>query len=121
MKQLVVQTVILEKTRRNMTKIGILHPGEMGISIAASAINSGHEVYWASEHRSDKTHRRAAEQNLVDTGSISQLCKTCEIILCVCPPHAAEEVANQVAESGFGGFYLDANAISPKRAKRIGH
>ncbi len=38
-----------------MAKIGILHPGEMGISIAASATNSGHEVYWASESRSNKT------------------------------------------------------------------
>jgi len=29
-------------------KIGILHPGNMGISIAASAQNSGHAIYWAS-------------------------------------------------------------------------
>jgi 3-hydroxyisobutyrate dehydrogenase-like beta-hydroxyacid dehydrogenase len=32
-----------------MQRIGILHPGEMGISIAASAKNSGCEVYWTSE------------------------------------------------------------------------
>ena len=32
-----------------MRKIGILHPGEMGVSIAASAINSGHQVYWVSD------------------------------------------------------------------------
>lgn len=32
-----------------MTKIGILHPGEMGISVAASAINNGHQVYWAQK------------------------------------------------------------------------
>ena len=36
-----------------MSKIGILHPGEMGISVAASAINSGHPVYWASQGRSE--------------------------------------------------------------------
>lgn len=29
-----------------MTKIGILHPGEMGILIAATAINGGHQVFW---------------------------------------------------------------------------
>jgi 3-hydroxyisobutyrate dehydrogenase-like beta-hydroxyacid dehydrogenase len=102
-----------------MTKIGILHPGEMGISIAASAISGGHQVYWASEHRSDKTHQRATEQNLIDTQSISELCKVCNVIICVCPPHAAEAVAGQVAEAGFGGFYLDANAISPERVRKM--
>jgi 3-hydroxyisobutyrate dehydrogenase-like beta-hydroxyacid dehydrogenase len=107
------------QTRRKMTKIGILHPGEMGISIAASAINSGHEVYWASEHRGDKTRQRAMERNLIDTGSVSELCKVCDVIICVCPPHAAEEVANLVVAGGFGGFYLDANAISPQRAIRM--
>jgi 3-hydroxyisobutyrate dehydrogenase-like beta-hydroxyacid dehydrogenase len=113
------RTVILEKTRRTMTRIGILHPGEMGTSVAAATVNSGHEVYWASENRSDKTRQRAVEQKLIDTGSLPQLCRTCEIILSVCPPHAAEHVAILVAETGFEGFYLDANAISPERAKKI--
>ena len=40
-----------------MSKIGILHPGEMGISIAASAINNGHQAYWMSLGRSDKDSR----------------------------------------------------------------
>ena len=33
-------------------RIGILHPGAMGISLAATALNGGHDVYWASEGRS---------------------------------------------------------------------
>ena len=103
-----------------MTRIGILHPGEMGVSIAASAIDSGHAVYWASEHRGAHTRQRANEHKLIDAGSISALCSTCEIILCVCPPHAAEDVARLVVEGGFQGFYLDANAISPQRTKRMG-
>jgi hypothetical protein len=48
-----------------MTKIGILHPGEMGVSIAASAVNSGHHVYWAMADRSDKTRQRANEHVLL--------------------------------------------------------
>ena len=47
-----------------MTKIGILHPGEMGMSIAASAIHSGHQVYWLSEGRSEKTRHRAEKHHL---------------------------------------------------------
>jgi 3-hydroxyisobutyrate dehydrogenase-like beta-hydroxyacid dehydrogenase len=40
--------------------------------------------------------------------------------LSVCPPHVAEEVAVSVMDKGFTGLYLDANAISPKRARGIG-
>lgn len=103
-----------------MTKIGILHPGEMGISVAASAIHSGHEVYWASQQRSDKTRQRADKYNLRDVSSLSKLCQTCEVVFSVCPPHAAEDVARSVIEQGFKGYYLDANAISPQRTKKIG-
>jgi 3-hydroxyisobutyrate dehydrogenase-like beta-hydroxyacid dehydrogenase len=104
----------------SMNKIGILYPGEMGVSIAASAINSGHQVYWASENRSDKTRLRAEKHNLIEVESLSQLCQTSEIIFSICPPHSAEAVAKSVIEHRFKGFYLDANAISPQRAIHIG-
>ncbi len=104
-------------TKRN---IGILHPGNMGISIAASVQNSGHSVYWASEGRSPQTRERAERFELLDGGAVEKLCETCSVIVSVCPPHAAEEVANQVLAYSFEGLYLDANAISPQRAKRIG-
>lgn len=103
-----------------MAKIGILHPGDMGVSIAASAANSGHEVYWASENRSDKTRHRAEKHNLIEVESLKQLCEISEVILSICPPHAAEDIADSVIDCGFKGHYLDANAISPQRAKRIG-
>jgi 3-hydroxyisobutyrate dehydrogenase-like beta-hydroxyacid dehydrogenase len=99
-----------------MTKqrIGILHPGAMGISIAASAQNGGNEVYWASQGRSPETGERAARFDLRDAQTLERLCAVCSIIISVCPPHAAEEVAGQVRHCGFNGLYLDANAISPQ-------
>ena len=103
-----------------MSKIGILHPGEMGVSIAASAINSGHDVFWASENRSEETRTRAEKHGLADLKSLEELCKICEIIICICPPHAAEATAKQVIEHDFKGSYLDANAISPENAIKIG-
>lgn len=99
--------------------IGILHPGQMGASIAASAKQSGHSVYWASEGRSDATRSRAEEHGLNDARTLKELCDTCDTIICVCPPEAAEDVANQVIASGFHGLYVDANAIAPVRAQRI--
>jgi 3-hydroxyisobutyrate dehydrogenase-like beta-hydroxyacid dehydrogenase len=101
-------------------KVGILHPGTMGISVAASVKKSGHTVYWVSEGRSRQTHERAEKFGLDDTGALAALCETCPIIVSVCPPHAAEEVAQQVLSYSFQGLYLDANAISRQRAIRIG-
>ena len=102
-----------------MKTLGILHPGEMGISIAASAQNSGCKVYWVSEGRSDQTRRRAEEHNLEDARTLTSLCQNCDLIVSVCPPTAAEEVSKQVLAAGFQGLFLDANAISPKRAINI--
>jgi 3-hydroxyisobutyrate dehydrogenase-like beta-hydroxyacid dehydrogenase len=103
-----------------MIKLGILHPGQMGISVAASAQKTGFKVYWASEGRSEQSRKRAEDHNLIDARTIENLSQTCDLIICVCPPHAAEEVANQVLSAGFQGLYLDANAIAPQRALRIG-
>ena len=97
--------------------VGFLHPGAMGISLAASAQNSGHAVYWASAGRSAQTRERAKKYNLVDVQTLERLCTTCSVIVCVCPPHAAEEVAHQVLACSFKGMYVDANAIAPQRTQ----
>ncbi len=101
-------------------RIGILHPGAMGVSVAAAARAGGHPVYWASAGRSAASMARAAEHGLTDAGTVAAVCQQAEIILSVCPPHAAEAVAREVAGLGFHGLYLDANAIAPERAQRIG-
>jgi 3-hydroxyisobutyrate dehydrogenase-like beta-hydroxyacid dehydrogenase len=43
-----------------------------------------------------------------------------DIILSVCPPHAAPEVARTVAALRFRGIYVDANAVSRATAETIG-
>ena len=98
---------------------GILHPGQMGISIAASMQNSGYSVSWASDGRSAQTRQRAEQFNLLDAGTLHSLAQTCSVLVSVCPPDAAEILARQVIETGFKGLYIDANAISPSRAVRM--
>lgn len=100
--------------------IGILHPGDMGISVAATIQNSGNTVYWASEGRGTKTRARAEKHGLNDAVSLSRLCDTCSIIVSVCPPESAEDVAKSVVSHNFTGLYVDMNAISPQRVTRIG-
>jgi 3-hydroxyisobutyrate dehydrogenase-like beta-hydroxyacid dehydrogenase len=101
-------------------QIGFLHPGSMGISLASSAKNSGHTALWASEGRSPATHERANSRNLVDSGSLQSLCEASDTIVCICPPAVAEIIAHSVLAAGFRGLYIDANAISPTRTRRIG-
>lgn len=103
-----------------MSAIGILHPGEMGISVAASAIQNGHQVCWTSEKRREKTRSRAEKYQLTEYETLTQLCKNCEIILSICPPHAAMDVARSVIKNGFKGLYVDANAIAPQQSIKIG-
>ncbi|QPC82850.1 NAD(P)-dependent oxidoreductase [Phototrophicus methaneseepsis] len=99
--------------------IGILHPGEMGAFVAANAKNSGNTVYWASEGRSDQTLERAKSQGLKDAKTLQKLCQKCDVIISVCPPSAAKEVAKDVISEGFKGLYIEANAIAPQRALHI--
>lgn len=101
-------------------RIGVLHPGEMGIVVAITARNSGNEVFWASEGRSAASAKRAEEIGLEDAGTIAKLCEICPAIVSVCPPEFAEGVAEQVAACSYGGLFIDANAISSERAQRIG-
>jgi 3-hydroxyisobutyrate dehydrogenase-like beta-hydroxyacid dehydrogenase len=96
--------------------VGLLHPGEMGSAIGAALIAGGHEVVWASDGRSAATRERAREFR--DAGSVEALAAQAELVLSICPPHAALDVAQSVA--GFAGIYVDANAISPDRARQVG-
>jgi 3-hydroxyisobutyrate dehydrogenase-like beta-hydroxyacid dehydrogenase len=96
--------------------IGLLHPGEMGSALGRLLHGRGHDVAWASAGRSAATAARAREAGLRDAGSLSELVGVSDLILSICPPHAAVEVAESIA--GFGGLYLDANAIAPATARR---
>lgn len=95
--------------------VGLLHPGEMGAAVGHVLQGNGHEVLWASEGRSDATRERA--EGFRDVGTPAALAGEAELILSICPPRSAVEVARSVA--GFDGVYVDANAISPMRVREI--
>ena len=97
--------------------LGLLHPGEMGSAIGAAMRARGEAVLWASAGRSPATVDRAERADLTDVGDVRELCSTCDVLVSVCPPHAALDVARLAA--GFEGVYVDANAISPATARTI--
>jgi 3-hydroxyisobutyrate dehydrogenase-like beta-hydroxyacid dehydrogenase len=100
--------------------IALLHPGEMGAAIGAGLIARGHRVVWASAGRGAATRRRAESCGLEDAGTLARAAQAADIVFSVCPPHAAVDLARAVAACGFGGVYVDANAISPQTTRAVG-
>jgi 3-hydroxyisobutyrate dehydrogenase-like beta-hydroxyacid dehydrogenase len=91
----------------------------MGASVGAAAASNGHTVFWASVGRTESTYARARQAKLQDIETVAALVKASDIVLSVCPPHAAQDVASEVAQLGFTGIYVDCNAISPDRTRAI--
>jgi 3-hydroxyisobutyrate dehydrogenase-like beta-hydroxyacid dehydrogenase len=100
-----------------MATVGVLHPGEMGSAVSAALVDTGHQVLWASVGRSPRTAERARAAGLEDAGGITSLLRRSEVVLSVCPPAAALDVARAAAD--VGGVYVDANAIAPETASRV--
>lgn len=100
--------------------IGLLHPGAMGASVGAALAGKGRRVLWASEGRSAATRERAEAAGLEDAGTLDALTSTSDTLISVCPPDAAQALAERVARTGFAGVYVDANAVSPARGRAIG-
>jgi len=100
-----------------VTVVGLLHPGEMGAAVGAALRERGVSVLWASAGRSPATAERAEAAGLEDAGDLGAVCRRCEVLLSICPPHAAVAVAQ--AAAGFAGTYVDANAIAPETARAI--
>jgi 3-hydroxyisobutyrate dehydrogenase-like beta-hydroxyacid dehydrogenase len=97
-----------------VTRVGLLFPGEMG-ALVGSAVRG--EVLWASEGRSEATRKRAA--GFTDVGTVRELVAASDIVISLCPPAIAEDVAGEVAAEGLEGIYVEANAIAPERMRRI--
>jgi len=90
----------------------------MGAAVGRLLSGRGETVLWASAGRSAATAERAQAAGLEDAGDIGEVCRRSEILLSICPPHAALDVAREAG--GFTGIYVDANAIAPDTAREVG-
>jgi 3-hydroxyisobutyrate dehydrogenase-like beta-hydroxyacid dehydrogenase len=96
--------------------VGLLHPGEMGAAVGAVLRHQGLRVVWASEGRSAATRQRAEAVGLEDVVTAGKVAQS-DVVLSICPPHAALEVASSIGS--FHGLYVDANAVSPDTARKV--
>ena len=103
-----------------MAKVLMLHPGEMGSSVASALLDADHEVFWVSEGRSNNTRQRSEKLGLQDITDLVTAVEKSEFVISICPPEYAGAVAEAVIETGYEGTYVDANAVSPATSLAIG-
>ncbi len=102
-----------------MTVITLLHPGAMGASEGAALVGAGRQVRWVGEGRSAETRARAADAGFEEVGDLGTALDGSDAVVSVVPPANAIEVAGAVYAAGFGGIYVDANAVSPATIHEI--
>jgi 3-hydroxyisobutyrate dehydrogenase-like beta-hydroxyacid dehydrogenase len=91
----------------------------MGGAVGAELRRVGHTVLWCPDGRGHQTQRRALRADLQATADLPGLLHRADVVLSICPPAAAEDVARRVADTGYRGLYVDANAVNPATARRI--
>jgi 3-hydroxyisobutyrate dehydrogenase-like beta-hydroxyacid dehydrogenase len=91
----------------------------MGAAVAAQARRKGVRVVWCPSGRSQTTHKRARLAGLQAIDDLGRMLDAADVVLSICPPAAAQQVAARVAEHGYRGLYVEANATSPERCARI--
>jgi 3-hydroxyisobutyrate dehydrogenase-like beta-hydroxyacid dehydrogenase len=89
----------------------------MGAVVGRCLAGTGHPVLWASDGRGQETAARAKAAGLTDVSAVAAAAGQADVVLSICPPHAAADVARSVR--GFAGLYIDANAISPRTASDV--
>ena len=77
--------------------IGLLHPGEMGAAIGSAWVQAGQQVLWLPSGRSPATAARAAAAGMTGVEGTRGLVAESDLVVSVCPPDAALEVAALVA------------------------
>jgi len=91
----------------------------MGAAVAACAATNASEVLWCETGRSAATTARADRSELSPVATMAELLERSDIVISLCPPAAAEDLAHEVAGHRFAGVYVEANAINPVRTQRI--
>jgi hypothetical protein len=99
----------------------------MGAAVGSALRPRAGAVIWAAAGRSDATSKRAELADLVGVPDVAAVARRSDVIISVCPPHAARAVADEVAAAcapsdgaGRRPVYVDANAVSPATVRAIG-
>ncbi|MGH7823946.1 MAG: DUF1932 domain-containing protein [Candidatus Binatia bacterium] len=106
-------------------KIAILSIGEMGYHWARILTSRGVEVLTYVNDRGEVTRKRAENSGATASPSMARLVRDADLLVSIVVPSAATRVASKVAKAVSQAgrkdlLFLDANAISPMTAVKIG-
>jgi 3-hydroxyisobutyrate dehydrogenase-like beta-hydroxyacid dehydrogenase len=83
-------------------------------------LSANHDVLWLGSGRSTETRERATAAGFVEAANLADLVNRSDVVLSICPPHTAVEIAREVAAIRTQGFmYVDANTIAPGTVRGI--
>lgn len=100
-----------------MTVVTVLHPGSMGAAVGRQAVSGGAAVRWVGTGRGHATRTRAAAAGFEEFADLPSALDGTDIVLSICPPAFAEDLARDMV--GYRGVFVEANAITPARVRRI--
>ncbi len=86
-------------TKSARRTVALVHPGEMGISVAACLLRRGHRVLWCGEGRSSATRLRAESFGLVEMPSLQAMVAEADVVISLVPPADALGMARAVASA----------------------
>jgi len=104
--------------------VGVMSPGDMGSGVGGVLVRSGLRVITSLKGRSEASSTRAAEQGIVDVGSLDDVVASSDLILSILVPSEALAFAASAAESivrtNSHVAFADCNAVSPATGVKIG-
>ena len=104
--------------------IGLLSPGDMGHAVGSVLRTNGLTVLTSLDGRSARSRELAATVGIDDAGTVHDLVREVDILLCIVVPAAAPDVARGVAAAirkrASPMLYVDCNAIAPRTVRTIG-
>jgi len=104
--------------------VGVMSPGDMGSGVGGVLVRSGLRVITSLKGRSEASSTRAAEQGIVDVGSLDDVVASSDLILSILVPSEALAFAANAAESivrtNRHVAFADCNAVSPATGVKIG-
>ena len=104
--------------------VGVMSPGDMGSGVGGILVRSGLRVITSLKGRSEASSTRAAEEGIVDVGSLDDVVASSDLMLSILVPSEALAFAASAAESivrtNSHVAFADCNAVSPATGVKIG-
>jgi 3-hydroxyisobutyrate dehydrogenase-like beta-hydroxyacid dehydrogenase len=103
--------------------IAVLHPGELGASVAALARTRGARVVTTLIGRGQATAARCRESGVMVLDSLAEVARQADIVISLVPPAAAGDLVDAYCKVAHlaprDALFVEANSIGPELARSL--